>query len=244
LRVGWLLLLTSALVRRGLSDEAAASFRWSSTYAEGRDAALRASRPLIIYLPPARSSEEPPIIRKLPQLAGSPPLVVGVRASADEVLGFLERFKLKKLPALVLLDRRENVIAGWEGGLPADLWSKLQAAVRRIDKRDEDDARTLAEARRASAQGQLDAAYRKVAPLLDSQRTAPDTLEGARKIEESLLAALRASELRILAGEGLRPGDELRKELEALRATTAHAAFQSELAREIAKLKSSSVGAR
>ncbi len=224
--------------------EKAGPFAWKATYAEGFQAALRRGRPFIVYLPPVREADEHPVIRRLPQLAGVPPLVEGVRAGADEVLGLMERCRVKKVPAVVLLDLRENVVAGWEGGVPADLWTKLQAAVRRIDKKNEEDARVLAEARRLEATGNLEGAWKKAQPLLESSRTSPDLVKEARKIEDALILRLRAAALRLHAGEGLRPDDALEKDLEALRGSTSHTGFQAEVSRELARLKVTTIGAK
>ncbi len=216
---------------------------WRERYADGLRAALENRRAFIVYLPPANGREEPPSVLRLPQKLGVPPLVEGVRASSDEVLELLARLRVKKLPALVLLDRRENILAGWEDGVPADVFQRLQAALKKSEDRDAKDAKTFQEARRTAASTGLEAAYRKALPLIESRLTSPENLKEARAMEADLLTELRRSAVRALALEGLRADAEVLRALEAVRASTAHAGFQKSIDREIARLRGTSPAA-
>jgi len=206
-------------------------FEWRSTYAEARDAALKGRRPFIVYLPPAHD-REPAAILKLPALLGAPPLVEGVRVGADEVLKLLDKLKVTRLPALALVDRRENVIAKWEGGIPQDLMMRLQSLVARIADQEDKDARIVAEARRLASLGRIEDAYRKAVPLFESSRAAPEHVRAARDVESQLVQSLRIQAARILAREGIRPDAEIRKALMELRDSTTHAGFRAEVEHE------------
>src|SRR5262245_177363 len=130
-------------------------FAWKSTYAEGRAAAEGRGRPLLLYFPPIDTAKEPRAIALAPRALGVPPFAEGTRVGAGEILELMKRFEVKQVPALLLLDRRENVIQRWEGEgkVPANAWAVLEALVRRLEKRDEDDLKTLREARGLAAGG-------------------------------------------------------------------------------------------
>lgn len=218
-------------------DRPGGPFVWRSTYRAALDAALKARRPLLVYLPPGDGGDGPQAVETLPARLAAPALLEGVRASADEVLELMERFRVKKLPAVVLLDRRERVVAGWEGGIPADLPQRLVAAVRKIAEREEKDLKLFREVRKIAETGNFEGAYQKAVPLLEGEATVPEVLAALRRLEARLLETLLDRALVILAGEGLRPEADLVRELESLRGTTSHAGFRRSVDREIARLR-------
>jgi hypothetical protein len=168
----------------------------------------------------------------------------GVRVGAGEILEVLERFKVRELPALLLLDRRENVLLRWEGGIPLNCWSALEGAIRRLDRKDEEDARSLRDARKLEASGDLEGAYRKAAPFLASERTSPENLQEAGEVERSLLSARRRDLLRLLAEEGILPDSTVAAKLESLRAVTSHPGFRAAVADEIRRLERGAIGGK
>ncbi len=215
-------------------------FVWRTRYADGLRAAVENRRHFLVYLPPAGLQDEPASVVRLPQNLGVPPILEGVRVTSEEVLDLMKQLRVKKLPALVLLDRRENILAGWEDGVPADVLQRLLSALRKIDERDARDARVAQEARKSAVAGRLEDAYKRVLPLLESPLTSPENLQEAQLTEAELLQALRRSALRVLAQEGLRPDAGVIRSLEALRASTSHPGIQHAMDREILRLRSTS----
>jgi len=241
---GLLLGLGLLLLPVGAEEEAAPSpFSWRAGYAEGLAAALEARRPLLVYFPPIEAADEPRWIALAPRALGVPPMAEGARVGSADIADLVNRFEVKKVPALLLLDRRENVVLKWEEKFPREIWSAVEAAVRRIVKKDEEDAKVLRDGQSLEATGDLDGAYRKVAPLIGSTKTAPDTLSGARRIEARYGAEMRRTMLRVLGKEGLVPEAKLIRELETLAGTNAHAGARREIEREIARLRETAPGA-
>lgn len=219
-------------------------FSWRSTYAEALEAALRRSRPLLVYCPPVIASKEPAVMTFASKALGVPPLAEGVRVGPDEILEILERFKVREVPALLLVDRRENVLLRWEGQIPPNCWTALGGAIRRMSRKEDEDAKCLREARKLEASGDLEGAYRKAAPFLASPQTSPENLKEAEEVERSLLSALRLELLRSLAAEGLLSDSIIKAKLESLRSSTSHAAFRSSVEDEIRRLEQGTIGGR
>ena len=167
----------------------------------------------------------------------------GARVGSADIEDLVTRFEVKSVPALLLLDRRENLVLKWEQKFPREPWSAVEAAVRRIVKKDEEDAKVLHDGQSLEAGGDLEGAYRKVAPLIASRKTAPDTLSAARKIEARYGAEMRRRMLRVLGKEGLVPEAKLIRELEALGSANAHPGARRDIEREIARLRETTPGA-
>lgn len=197
---------------------------------------MRGSRPLCIYFPPLGNDPDPPAILQMPRLTGIPPVIEGVRVGADEVIELKSRFRVKDVPAVLLLDRAEAVVCGWQGSIPSNLWALLQVHLRRLERRDREDAKQAGEAARLLEAGSLEAAYRAAAPLAGSPRVLPSTRELARGIERKCIAAGEAELYRILAGEGLAADSVLRASLEKLRIRTPHLPLRERAAREVLRL--------
>ena len=228
-----------------MSEEEAASspFSWRPGYADGLAAAIETRRPLLVYFPPIEAADEPRFLALAPRALGVPPLAEGARIGSADIADLVRRFEVKKVPALLLLDRRENVVLKWEEKFPRDPWSAVEAAVRRIVKKDEEDAKVLRDGQSLEATGDFEGAYRKVAPLIGSRKTAPDTLSASRKIESRYGAEMRRRMLRVLGKEGLVPETKLIRELEVLGAANAHPGARREIEREIARLRETTPGA-
>lgn len=212
-------------------------FAWKATYAEALQAARERSRPVVLYFPPVRDADEPSVVARLPKLFGVPPAVEGVRVGADEILQLMERFGVKKVPALVLIDLRENVLSGWQDGLAVPYLSRLLSAIRQFHKREAQDVARIRDARRLSERGELDVAYRRIVALLVSKHTSPGTLAVARRIEKLVLEEFERALYRVLAREGLLPDPELRAALKKLRSRLSHPEFQKMVDRELSRLK-------
>jgi hypothetical protein len=183
-------------------------------------------------------------MRAAARALGAPPLVDGVRVGAAEVRALLDRFEVKRIPCLILLDRRENVVARWESPLPGDLWSSLRAMARKLERRDRETEKVAVEALRSARDGGEEAAYRKVAPILASPDASPEALAAAREVEAILLRRVRERLLVILAREGIRADADVLADLEALRAGTGHGGLRKEIGREILRLRRGTVAGR
>ena len=212
-------------------------FAWSATYGEALQAARERSRPIVLYFPPVRDSDEPPFVAGLPKLFSLSPAVEGVRVGADELLQLMERFRIKKVPALVLIDLRENVLSGWQDGLAMSYLSTLMSAIRKFYRRESQDVVSIRDARRLARQGDLAGAYRCVASLLVSKHTSPGNLVAARRIEKSVLEEFERTLYAVLAWERLAPAPELRAVLKELRSRLSHPDFQRRVDREVLRLK-------
>jgi hypothetical protein len=184
------------------------------------------------------------VVRAIPRSLGVPPLVEGARVGADEILELKDRFGVKELPAVLFLDRRENAVYRWEGRIPANLGALVETLVRRLEKRDAEDRKVAADGAAIAAGGDVKDAYRKIAPLLESEHTAPETLAGAKGIEAKYLVAGRRRMLEALASEGLVPDSVLAKSLTALRGDEVHPGMRAEISREIDRLSERKAGGR
>jgi hypothetical protein len=162
-----------------------------------------------------------------------------------EVLELLKRFEVKEVPALLVLDRRETVVHRWEGEgkIPAGVWAAVEALVRRLDKREEEDQKALREGQALASAGDAEGAYRKVAALMESERTSPEVLAGARDLEKALAARLRRALLETLGREGIDRDEKVVRELEELAASTAHRRARLEIEAETARLRARKIGA-
>lgn len=228
----------------GQTTTAPRRFEWLASFAAAREVQAESGRPILLYFPAVGGRGDLAIVEALPPHLGRPPLVEGARVSADEVLDLSRRFRLKKLPALVLIDRAGRSIAGWEGGAPADLLERIQSAVRKLDEADARELKVVEEAEELARGGQVEGAYLKAVPSLANNAVAPGILARVRAIEGRYLDELWGQAFRILAGEGLKPDAELLDSLKVLRTAGSHLAFQAAMAREISRLESSSIGAR
>jgi hypothetical protein len=225
-------------------EETAAPFAWKATYRDALAAALRRRTLFVLYFPPVDAANEPPVVRIAARALGIPPVVEGARVGADEILDLKERFHVKDLPAVVLLDRRENALQRWEGRLPNNLWALVEALARRFEKRDAEDRKAVAEGIALAVGGDLAGAYRKVMGLLASERTPPEILEEARDVEARVIASGRKRLLAALAVEGVAPDATLRADLAALREREVHPGVRAEIGREIERLEGRTLGAR
>jgi len=235
---------------RGLLYGAAAKparFTWHTAYADGLAAARERQKPLLVYFPPVRPSEEPAALRGAAAILGASPPLECLRVSADEVVDLKERLLLKRdPPAAILLDRRENEVDRWEGNdlSSPDFWQRVRGRLLEMEHRVEEEDKLVEEARHLADSGDLDGAYRKIAGLLASKRTAPEALSAARALDGRARDAARKKMLEILAGEGLSNDGELRKELEKLLSSTAHTDARDEILMEIARLERGTIGGR
>lgn len=163
---------------------------------------------------------------------------------SDEVESLARKFRVRVTPCLVLVDRRENVVFRWDATAPRSFWQTLDRVVARLDKAESllrkkaDDALRLCEA------GDREGAYRAVAGLLGSRSTPPDVMDDARTVEARLLEALRLEVVRILARDGISPATAVIADLERLRASTAHPGMRAEIEAEVARLRTTRIGAR
>lgn len=171
-------------------------------------------------------------------------MMEGVRVGAGDVEALLERLDIQKVPAIVLLDRRENILYRQQGGVAANLWRIVKAVVQRQARRDDELRATIREAREIAEEGRIEEAYRRVAPLLSAKTTPPELQAEARAVEELLAGSLRRRMLRILAAEGLRSDREIGDALEVLQGATRHPGVRREVAREIERLRRGTIGAR
>jgi phosphoglycolate phosphatase-like HAD superfamily hydrolase len=224
-------------------EPAPAPFTWKATYREGLEAARRRRRLLLLYLPPAGDRPEPAVLAHAARQLGSPPAVEGVRIGSADVEAILQRFAVRKLPVLLLLDRRENVVARWEGEAPAGLWTTLRQAVRRQEEREAGEAREAEEARRLALAGKLDAAYRKAEALRRSPLAAPESEAAARDVLGLVEREGERALMRTLAREGLASDSELREGLREVRRSAPHPATRAAIDREINRLERGVVGA-
>ncbi|HVR74652.1 MAG TPA: hypothetical protein VMT52_09980 [Planctomycetota bacterium] len=172
----------------------------------------------------------------MPRLTGIPPVMEGVRVGADEVIELKSRFRVKEVPAVLLLDRAGAVVCGWQGSIPSNLWALLQAHFRRLERLDREFEKQAGEAARFLEAGSFEAAYRAAAPLAGSPRVLPSTRELAREIERKCIAAGDAQLYRILAREGLAADSVVRASLEKLRNRTPHPPLRERAAREALRL--------
>ena len=226
------------------AEERAAPFEWRDSYSEGLSAAREARRPLLVYFPPVSTEGEPSAMRGAARALGAPPLVEGVRVGAAEVRALLDRFEVKRIPCLILLDRRENVVARWEGPLPGDLWTSLKAILRKMERRDREMEKEALEALGSARDGNAETAYRKVAPILASPVASPEAIAAAREVEAILVRRVWGRLLEILAREGIRADADVLADLEALRAGTGHGGLRKEIGREILRLRRGTVAGR
>jgi hypothetical protein len=217
---------------------------WRKAYADGQAAAQARRQPLILYFPSPRTGQDPPGILHWPAHIGRPAPLVGVQVSADEILALKERFRVTRLPALLFLDRREQVAARWEGSLPPEPAAAVLQAVRKLGRKEAEERRTLEEARRLEAAGDVGAAHRKAAPLWQGVTAAPEILAEARALEGRLLGIQRQALREALAAEGLVADDAILKSLEALRRRTPDASVLAELEGELRRLRTTSIAGR
>lgn len=225
-------------------EPAPSPFAWRATYKEALSAALRRGTPIVLYFPPVDPAAEPPVVRLPARALGVPPIVEGARVGADEILDLKERFRVKELPAVLFIDRRENAVHRWEARIPANLWALVETLVRRLAKRDAEDRKVAAESAALAARGDIEGAYRKAVVLLESERTAPETLAGAKEIEAKVLALGRKRMMEALSLEGLAPDVELVRNLIQLREAEVHPRIRAEIGREIDRLRERRLGAR
>ena len=120
----------------------------------------------------------------------------------------------------------------------------MNAAIRRLDRKDEEDSKTVREARQLQASGDLEGAYRKASPLLVSERTSPENLKEAEEVERALLAPRQPELFGVLAKEGLVPDETLRTELEKLRSGTSHPGFRASVDGELYRLARGTLGGK
>lgn len=213
------------------------SFQWREAYAEAFERALERGRPLLVYFPPVGGGPDPAPIAGAARALGSPPAAEGVRVGAREVAELARRFEVRKVPCVLFLDRRENVLAKWEGSVPADLWLDAGQVLADLRRRDSAFLRRADEALRKAEAGDLEGGYRTAAEILRSPRAPPEALRRAQEVERRLARRVRAEMLEILAAEGLRADAELRPRLERLRASTRHPGLREEIEREISRLE-------
>jgi len=236
--------LAGAAALLAVEDPPPSPFAWKATYREALSTALRRKTPFLLYFPPVDIAAEPPVVKPPFRSLGVPPIVEGARVGADEILELKERFHVKELPAVLLIDRRENAVHRWEARIPANLWPLVEVLVRRLEKREADDRKLAAECAALAASGDVEGAYRKAVVLLESERTAPETLVEVRGIEAKVIAAGRKRMLEALSLEGLAPDADVARDLNALREAEAHPRIRAEIAREIARLRERKLGAR
>lgn len=228
----------------GAAEGDAAPFSWRSTYAEALSAALDRKKPLLVYFPPIEAAQEPRFLALAQRALGTPPAAEGARIGSADIEDLVKRFGVKHVPALLLIDRRENVLLRWEERFPKEPWKDIDLMMRRLAKKEEEDARVLREGQALEEAGDLEGAYRKVLPLVESIRTAPDTLAPAKRIESRYAADVRRRMLAILGKEGLVPEAQLAAELDLLRGASAHAGTRREIEKETARLRETVPGAR
>ena len=197
-------------------------FGWSATYAEALDLALARKCPLLVYFPPVRGEREPRILALAPKVLGVPPAAEGVRVGADDVSDLVSRYKVRAVPAVLLLDRRENVIHRWDGTIPRNFWRTIQSLLGRVARAEKAVRKTLRDAHTQAAKDDLEGAYRKVARILGSRQTPPDSLLEAKEIEARLVRRVREGKILILAREGTDSDKVLLEDLRKLRAGTRH----------------------
>lgn len=238
---GWFLLAVLAGAARASEREPlrapAELFEWRESYAEAFERALERGRPLLVYFPPLGGGADPAPISGAARALGSPPAAEGVRVGARDVADLARRFGVRKVPCVLFLDRRENVLARWEGSVPADFWLGVGQVLADLRRRDSGFLRRADEALRKAEAGDLEGGYRTAAEILRSSRAPPEAVERAAEVERRLARRVRGEMLEILAAEGLREDAELRARLEKLRASTRHLGLREEIEREISRLE-------
>lgn len=239
-----LFFLPLANLAEGEGEKAPPAFSWHSGYAEALAEARARAWPLLVYFPPARDEDQPRALTRLPQQLGRPAGVVGLRVGADDILELKARFRVSRLPAVVLVDRRENPVAGWEGGIAPNLGTLVRDAVKKLARKEDEELKSALLAKRLTAGDQVEAAWKLIAPLLTSSQTSPEALLEARQVEEAMARTFQQALMRALAAEGLRPEGVVLAGLKELRKRTVPPALQAEVEAEIRRLEETAVGAR
>jgi hypothetical protein len=219
------------------------AFSWEPSYEKALEQALVRRRPVILFFPPA-SASEPATTAAVAPVLGSPLRAQGALAGAAEVESLVARFAIKELPAVLIVDRRQNVVARWEGRLPANLWSLVKQSLGLLARLEAEATREAGEGARLYQAGKPGPAYRKVAAVLASTRAPPEALEIAAEVERRLIADGESALIRVLAAEGLVEERVLRSRIAALRSAHPHPATAIIIEREMELLKRSAPGGK
>jgi thioredoxin-like negative regulator of GroEL len=219
-------------------------FSWQATYAGALERALARRCVLLVYFPPIAGNPEPPVLALAARALGNPPALEGVRVGADEVESLSRKFRVRVVPCVLLLDRRENVVSRWDGTVPRSFWQTLARVVARLQRTEAALREKADRALRLSEEGDTEGSYRAFAELVGSKSTPPDILEDAHRVEERLVEKLRLEVVRVLARDGMSGETELIAELERVRSSTAHQGMRAEIDAERERLRTTKVGGR
>ncbi len=193
----------------GQSGDAIAAWEWQTELETALELARDEDRLVFVYFRPASGSGSPAITRG-PRLAELRARVVGLRVSAAEVVALRERLGIATLPAVALLDARENVAWKREGSLAVkSLWTRVRKTDAIYRRRRDEDRTTIERARETFSRGALVDAFGAIRPFLESTHAAPSVLDLATDLEAAIAVAAK-TELRVaLAAEGLISDSEL-----------------------------------
>lgn len=217
--------------------------QWAPSYAVGLVRARKAGRPLLVYFPPTGNGSPPAVLRRASRAMGSPASAEPVQVAAREVAAVLKRFRVRKLPALLVVDQRENVVARWEGEISGHFWSDFAGSLRKLRRRQQGAQEQLDAARRFMADGRVDGALGRVAPLVQNLSTPLGVFQRARQLETEIVRAQMAGLLEVLAGEGLLPDRRLALQLRRLRSRRLHRRVALRVEDELVRLQTTQVGA-
>jgi len=233
LRSSWLLaaLIVGALARAGEAPDP-----WDSLLEEALRQAAEDGRPIILYLPPSRPSEVPPAILDAAAVRKAAERFHLARARAADLEVSPERFRVKKVPALVLLDRGGAVVETWEGRLPADIWVKVDRAARNLKATEEDTVKLLADSRAAAELGDFAAALAGTRRISILGRSGSSEVAGAWELEKALVARGREEVIRTLSREGIVSDREVLAGLLRIRTLFPHVVIQRLVDREVSRI--------
>ena len=187
---------------------------WLSRYAEGLAAARAHGAPFLVYFPPTGSSSDPSVIARADPASLGLPIV---RIGTEEVAERMTALGVGRVPALLVVDRRENVIARFEGSIGAAVWRSVDAVRRRMARRRSDELKAAGRAVELLEDGRVESALDRVRPLLEDRLTSPEAFEIARRVHGEVAEREENEMLRALAAEGLVPARELERRLRELR---------------------------
>ena len=214
---------------------------WSATLEDARAKSIEDGRPVLLLFPPIR----PGVYRPLQDTAGvlqSMDRLHPARARGEEAASLLERYGLRDLPALVLLDRHGGVVERWQGLLPLDLWPQVERDVKRLRKEEEELAGAVREARAALRREDYAALVTSLRQAARSPRAGYPEREEAARLELELLGRASAALRRTLGQEGLVSDARLAEKLTLVRERFPHRAVEERIARELKRLQERRVG--
>ncbi len=199
-------------------------------------------KPVLLIFPAGRAADASSTLDDKAGLRRAQAKFHVARVRAADLPALLERFQVKRVPAVLLLDRHGGTWERWEPAIPTDLWAQVDRSSVRLKTLEEEVARSLAASRAALERKDYAGALAGARKVKARARPGSSEPDAASAVEADVLARAGEEIRRALAGEGITSDQEILADFKRLRGSFPQPEVQSLIDRETARIRSRPVG--